>query len=345
MAEGALDRNRGQGTDRRRSTDRDTTHDHAERGVGSQWLRWFLLRGDRLVFTGVISLCVFVISYALIRANLLEIGGSSTMSSLLDGAIAGLLTVITVALSINQLVLSRMFGSPDELRDRLAGATDFRRTVERAADEPTSRVEPIEFFAMIADTLRARSARLSDTATDADGDLRGVLEERSVELGEYADRIDATLEASGMRMTNVISGLSADEYARSLAATHRLQNGYADRLPDRTRAELDTIIDLLEALAISRQYFKTATVQQELARLSRYIVYVGVSAIVFGFLLILVYTTESRTMVGPQYLPVLVSFGIALMTAPITVLSSYMLRIATIAEYAVSVGPFLPPGK
>jgi hypothetical protein len=62
-------------------------------------------------------------------------------------------------------------------------------------------------------------------------------------------------------------------------------------------------------------------------------------------LLILVYTTESRTMVGPQYLPVLVSFGIALMTAPITVLSSYMLRIATIAEYAVSVGPFLPPGK
>ena len=148
-----------------------------------------------------------------------------------------------------------------------------------------------------------------------------------------------------MRMTNVISGLSADEYARSLAATHRLQNGYADRLPDRTRAELDTIIDLLEALAISRQYFKTVTVQQELARLSRYIVYVSVSATVFGFLLILVYTTESRTMVGPQYLPVLVSFGIALMTAPITVLSSYMLRIATIAEYAVSVGPFLPPGK
>ena len=95
MTEGALDRNRGQGTDRRRSTDRDTTHDHAERGVGSQWLRWFLLRGDRLVLTGVISLCVFVISYALIRANLLEIGGSSTMSSLLDGAIAGLLTVIT----------------------------------------------------------------------------------------------------------------------------------------------------------------------------------------------------------------------------------------------------------
>ena len=120
---------------------------------------------------------MFVISYALIRANLLEIGGSSTMSSLLDGAIAGLLTVITVALSINQLVLSRMFGSPNELRDRLAGATDFRRTVERAADEPTSRVEPIEFFAMIADTLRARSARLSDTATDADGDLRGVHEE------------------------------------------------------------------------------------------------------------------------------------------------------------------------
>ena len=50
-------------------------------------------------------------------------------------------------------------------------------------------------------------------------------------------------------------------------------------------------------------------------------------------------------MVGSQYLPVLVTFGIALMTAPITVLSSYMLRIATIVEYTVSVGPFLPPGK
>ena len=211
-----------------------------------------LLRGDRPVLTGLISVFLFAITYALTSLNVLEIGGNSTISSLLGGAIAGLLTVIVVTLSISQLALSRMFGSSDELRGQLAGATDFRRTVERAADEPTSPVEPIEFFAMIADTLRARSARLSDTATDADGDLRGVLEKRSVELGEYADRIDATLEASGMRMTNAISDLSAGEYARSLAATHRLQNGHADRLPDRTRAELDTIIDLLEALAISR---------------------------------------------------------------------------------------------
>ena len=159
-----------------------------------------LLRGDRPVLTGLISVFLFAITYALTSLNVLEIGGNSTISSLLGGAIAGLLTVIVVTLSISQLALSRMFGSSDELRGQLAGATDFRRTVERAADEPTSPVEPIEFFAMIADTLRARSARLSDTATDADGDLRGVLEKRSVELGEYADRIDATLEASGMRM-------------------------------------------------------------------------------------------------------------------------------------------------
>jgi hypothetical protein len=50
-------------------------------------------------------------------------------------------------------------------------------------------------------------------------------------------------------------------------------------------------------------------------------------------------------MVSVQYLPVLVSFAIALLAAPIVVLSSYMLRIATIAEYTVPVGPFLPPER
>ncbi|PSP63476.1 hypothetical protein BRC77_06875 [Halobacteriales archaeon QH_8_64_26] len=158
-----------------------------------------------------------------------------------------------MTLSINQLVLSRMFGSPDELRDRLAGASEFRRTVERAAGEPTSSIDPLDFFAMIADTLRTHSVRLSESASEADGELASALGDRSAALLAYADRIDATLEASDPRMTNVISDLSTNDYARNLAATGRLRNARADRLPEDTRTELDAIEEVLEALAIARQ--------------------------------------------------------------------------------------------
>jgi hypothetical protein len=74
-------------TNRASSTEGDGTHEYAERGVHSKALRWVLLRGDRLVLSGVVSILVSAITYGLAWANLLEVGGSSTMSSLLGGAI------------------------------------------------------------------------------------------------------------------------------------------------------------------------------------------------------------------------------------------------------------------
>jgi hypothetical protein len=74
--------------------------------------QWLLFRGNRLLIDGIALGLIWVISFMSIEFRVLEVGSSSTMPTLLGGIIAGQLTLFTVTLSINQLILSRMFVSP-----------------------------------------------------------------------------------------------------------------------------------------------------------------------------------------------------------------------------------------
>jgi hypothetical protein len=76
------------------------------------------------------SLLSTVLTLALVRLDVIFVGDDSTISSLLaSGVTSGLLALVTVALTINQLILSRVFGSPNELADRYDAATERIVTV------------------------------------------------------------------------------------------------------------------------------------------------------------------------------------------------------------------------
>lgn len=69
----------------------------------------------------------------------------------------GITTLLTIALSINQLVLSRVFGPIDTLVARLTGSRDQRQTVESIAGVPSSPNDPADLLSLVATTLSDRA--------------------------------------------------------------------------------------------------------------------------------------------------------------------------------------------
>lgn len=124
---------------------------------------WFLVTGDRRLVAAVIVLLGVIVVRVLVATNLVYVGPGGFVGDLFSsGLTAGLITLLTLALSVNQLVLSRIFGSPNEFADRLAGSRELRSTVESLTDEPPSPIDPSEFLSLLATGLTDRAEALGD---------------------------------------------------------------------------------------------------------------------------------------------------------------------------------------
>lgn len=302
---------------------------------------WLLLEGDRIVITGGAVVAVFLLTMVLVRLNAIAVGPNSSMGTVFSSVIAGLLTLITVTLTINQLILSRVFGSPQELSDQLEGNRQFRRSVEDLTGRRSTPNEPADFVSLIGETLYERTTHLQDVVDDSGGEVP----DRFGQLSDIVAQADnlRELDAEEMQSGEVLQTLLGPRYARSLTTVDYLRDTYADRLPEEAQNDLDAVSSLLEAVAVARQYYKTLALQQALAQLSRYIAYVGSISLLVAFYVALTYRSGGSTAVDPQYLPWIASAGVAIGISPLAVLLTHVLRIATISRYTLSVGPFVPP--
>lgn len=316
-----------------------------EAGVRGRVADWLLLEGNRFVVAGSIAAGVAALVYVLALAGVVTLGPSSNVRTLLSsGVTSGLLALVTVSLSINQLLLSRVFGSPDELSDRLDGTESFRERISTAADRPLPQNDPKAFLLAVATALGEHGDRLAD---ELGADAPDELAEFPGELTAYADSVADAIE-SGTRegksnTMDVMASILGPEYAYGLTKIPRLQDRYADRLADGAAVEFEAALELLKGIAIFRQFLKTVAVQQDLARLSRLVAYSGVAALATTFVATLFYKASSGAVVSPAVLRPAVSLALGVAVVPLALLVSYILRIATISRYTVSVGSFVPP--
>ncbi|WP_129114459.1 hypothetical protein [Halegenticoccus tardaugens] len=308
---------------------------------------WYLLSGSRAVLAAVIVLGVFVLTLTLSETTLIDVGPSSRVAPMLrSGVLAGLLTLITVALSLNQLVLSRVLGAPAELTGKLDENLEFRRRVEDLAGEPSSPNDPAAFLVLIAETLQERVAALRRAVEEASGDaeesdLAAEIESYADDLASYAEHLR---EAEGTDNTvDTLLVIFGSEYATHITETRRLERAHGDRLAEEALEELDAILELLKAVATVRQFFKTLAIQQDLARLSRRLIYLGLLAVLAAYYLTLVYREVPSTTIPVSSLSLVASAGTAIVFSPIALLLSYLLRVGTVSLYTVSVGTFVPP--
>ena len=308
--------------------------------------RWLFVTGNRLSVAAGLSLLFVALAALLIAFDLVYVGPGSNFSTVLaSGLLSGLLTLLTVVLSINQLILSRLFGSAGKLSDQLEGTLDYRRTVEEIADVDVSPNEPSAFIVFLAETLERRV-----------GDFRREVEGAPVDLdagddpGEYASAVSdyaghlATAEDLDDASKVLLITLGTD-YADHLDTTRAFRSKYGEELPDEADEALDDVLELLKAVATMRQFFKTLVLQQELAMLSRYLIYTGVPAVVVTYFLSQTYTAASNvpTAIDPAYLPAVVAVATGIVLLPLGVLVASLLRVATVSMYTVSIGTFVPP--
>jgi len=311
-------------------------------GLWERAMHWLLLSGNRTAVSAVLVLAVVGFFYPLTRFGLLAIGpGSAAASAFASGLISGTVTLVTIALSINQLVLSRVFGSPNELSDQLNGTQELRERVRELAGEPAVPNDPAAFLELVAETLTARANRLEAAVEAADGDGLPEVRDYAEGIAAYGESMSDRIE-SQTAIVNVLEVILGTEYAQNMTATEHLRNEYGDQLSAGAQTELETIDDLLGAIAITRQFFKTLSLQQDFARLSRVVAYSGLVALAASISMALIYRPDA-VIVPAQFLPLVFCLGIGVIVAPLAVFIAYVFRAATIARHTVSVGPFVPP--
>lgn len=321
----------------------DKSNSTAPEGLIHRLEWWLIFKGDRIAITAGSVVAIFMVALALIWLDIISVGAVSYMQLVFSGVIAGLLTLVTVTLTINQLILSRVFGAPQELSDKLEGSREFRETIADLANRHSPPIEPADFLALIGETLYERTTSLQEEMSGAAKDRQDASEQLSdiVTEADTLRNIDAE-QMSGIEVLEIILG---SKHAQNISIADHLQGAFADHLSKDAENDFDAVIDLLEGVAIARQHYKTLLLQQTLAQLSRYISYFGFSAIVIAVLVPLIYRSGASPMVNPQYLPWIASASIAISIAPLAVFLAYILRIAAVSQYTLSVGAFVPPAK
>jgi hypothetical protein len=265
------------------------------------------------------------------------------MRWLFNGLVNGLLSLVTIILTINQLILSRQFGSPRDLYDRLEKRIDYKTQVEDQTDSVIAPSQPGFFMNHLFQSLRGAATELDTVSTrrDRDGRLNELLDDYVDTIFDQTDRVIDTLQDEPFEMRGLLEILSYDD-SWQFHTTRRMQTVYEQELSDREAELLSNIREVLKQIDTGRQYFKTLYLQRELSGLSRQVVYVGVPSILTASLTIMVYRNDWGVQLDYVWLAVLLSVAFAVTTFPVAVLFSYALRLATVTRRTVVFGPFTP---
>lgn len=307
----------------------------------NEWLR---LSGDRLVIASVLTvaftLCVLTLQYT----NLVVVTDTTQMLYVFQGLVAGNLTLVTIVLSINQLILAREFNSPGELEDRIENAIDYRSDVKEITNNASVPVTPVDFLTVLLEGTQSNARQFKEAVESGSSDR--LAEDADALVADLISETDRLLETLDRVQPGIFSALIATletNFSHQLSEAFRIRTVYEDDLTPTTSEYLDALIRSLKLVDIGRQYFKTIYMQSELARLSRTLLFAGVLSIGSGILTLLVYASTAKPPLEIVALKVLVPAVIVLGFVPLALLFSFILRIATVALRTVAITPFTTP--
>lgn len=329
--------------------------------------RWLLLTGDRWHVAAALLATVTLLLAGLLAAGVGDVRNAASLTRLFSSLVGGNLTLITVAITINQLILSREFAAPSELRARVEDSLEYRHAVEDVAADEVSPVTPVAFLSFLARSLRHHAERLEPELADReasprpagadddraephrsdDGTAPPVSDRESArEVVDYArtliaeaDHIESKLDDRPGGFEVLITVLSAD-FAADLYGAERLRRHHGEALPDSVVETLDGLVDLLEYMGVARRYFETLYLERELAALSRTLLVVGLPAIAASVLATWIYGHPTGAELDRPLLSVVVVGLTGVALAPLVVLVAYVLRITTVTRQSTSLLPF-----
>lgn len=311
--------------------------------VTDRLMRWLLLSANRFAVAAVLTVGIFGIVLVFSFAGIVAIHIPDRVMWFLNGVINGLLTLIPVAVGINQIVLSQELGSLNDLYNRTEGTIDFRQRVANTVGIAVSSPQASEFFYHLFAALNDRAAALQETCDgSADEQLKDDVDDYTQTLTEQTDEISSALNETGFDLFDTLLILLDYHNSWQFYTTRRLQITYDDALSETMKSNLDELEELFLELDAARDYLKTLWVQRELAELSRMMLYTGLPAVLFAALVIFSYRNLPNLDLPRPFIVIFVSATIAVTLLPLSLLVAYMGRVALVVQRTAAFGPFIP---
>ncbi len=306
-------------------------------------VEWVTLTGDRGLVAAMLLAGVLVVTTAIQLLLRPESGRPISLFYMASAIVGGNFTLLTIVISINQLVISRQLSAPGELQDEIENTTEYRDAAIELLETDTAPVTPASFLELLhqgvqdsIDYLRDRQPRLDEKAA-------AELSELLIAIEDQVDRATALLQDCNAGIFDALMITLDTNYSEDIHHLWQLLTTYGDDFDDATVAECTLLVKRLKQIDIARQYLKTLYIQEELARLSRYLLYVGAPTILFGVGLLQVFVVTEAASLSSEVLSLLVPVFVTVGVAPLAVLFAYVLRISTVSERTVAITPFTTP--
>jgi hypothetical protein len=302
-------------------------------------LKWLLLDGNRFAVAALALAGVFAVLAGIGWGPEFVLAEPTPFFYVFSALVGGNLTLVTVVVSINQLVVSRQLMSAGEVRDQMRETFAYRDEVETVTDARLAPVEPDAFLDALATAALHELDRLGDARTAASGDRRDHLDAIVVPLQQHFDYVTQLLERSDTDVFEALATILDTDYSREIYQCQRLLAEHD--LDDDTADAAACLLDLLEHLNVARQLFKTIYMQEELSYLSRVLVYVGVPAVLAAVLSLVAIAVESGPGLPWWVARVVFPVGVTAGLAPLAVLGAFVLRVATVTQLTAAPTPFI----
>ncbi|WP_135819782.1 hypothetical protein [Halostella litorea] len=305
-------------------------------------VEWVLVDGNRLHVTAVTSAGVFAVLLACHHLGVIAFTNPNSVTRMASGMVAGSFSLVTIVVSVNQLILSQEFSPAGEFRDRLEGVLSFRRDVEDETEVPAAPAEPTRLLELVAENVRVRANGLADAAADIDDEDHRELTVRYARgVRERTEEVDEALGRKGANTFDALSTAVDYDDGWQLYAARHLRND-APALSEGTRRAFDDLIEAIRLFSTAQGHFKTVYLQRELTRFSQLVILFGLPAIGAAALIGPLYGGLGGATVPVKYLPYAVAALATVVSIPVSLLASYILRTATLTRRTAAIGPMLP---
>ena len=317
--------------------------------LGRNWVmlkRWVLVDLNRYALAvGIAALGFGAFAVLEVTTTLVVTRDTVPMLYLFSALAGGNITLITIVVTINQLILSRELRSPRELETEMHAASEFRNEVEAETDTPVVPERPGEFLEVLVEATRQATGTLDDLGDDlADADVQSAIEALTLRLASELDTTADRLAASENGVFPALSTILDANFATHINRSRWIKETHADVLSEQTETAFTELEQRLEQLDVARQYFKTIYIKQELADLSNGVMATGLVAVIVA-LTFIAWLGNLSGSDSSWASPFLLPTGVMVTLFPLALLISHVFRIATIARRTAAITPFLAPSQ
>lgn len=327
--------------------DHSTANTMRERADESRVKLWLLLRANRLLITGALTVSVFILFVATVEVLQLpfpqQIESSDVIETLFSAMITVVVTGTTLVVTIGQLVLTQESGPFGDQRDRMSNSMEVRESIEELIDSPT----PTDPSALLGEILEA-TVDLSGTLRESiarthDDVLRKDVEEFTDSVIGNADTVCDQLDDAQFGSFDVVFASLDFNYGWKIFQVERIAHEYGENLTEYECDLLEEIKTALSLFAPAREHVKTLYFQWALIDLSRLILYAAVPAVIVSGLMFT--GVDPKTFpghtLGMDHITLIVGGAFAVTLLPFMLFVSYLLRILTVAKRTLAIEPLI----